>query len=104
MKIKATPEGRPNIWIPEKESLKEYIKAQNWEGIHHFYGDNPMVLIGADHDVESVLEDIDNAERVAIFTDDSNVGHSLAVILNNRLNMFDIGKLTEEMLDTSSEV
>ena len=91
-KIKATKEGRPNIWIPDKGSLKAFIKAKKLKKIHNFIPTGPM-MIGADHDVKSVLKDIDRAERCAIFTDSSNMGHSLALISNNRLECYDIGKI-----------
>jgi len=96
-KIKVKKEGRPNIYIPEKESLKDYIKSKKIKKIHNFIPSGMMIL-GADHDVKSVLFDIDRAERLAIFTDDSNMGHSLSLIYNNRLECYDIGKISEENL------
>lgn len=42
------------------------------------------------------------AERLAIFTDDSNLGHALAIIRNNRLECYEIGKLTLENLDVQA--
>lgn len=99
-KIKVTPEGRPNIWIPEKDSLKLYIRSTRKKLIHHYFGDTQPIFVGADHETKSVLEDIDKAERLAVFTDrHSNLGHSLAVIINNRLHMFDIGQLTMDNLE-----
>ena len=97
MKLKVTAEGRKNIWLPEKESLKEFIKSRNLEAIHNFRGGSSLI-IGADHDVESVLEDIDRAERLAVFTDNSNMGHSMALIIQNMVECYDIGKVTEEDL------
>lgn len=98
MKIKVTPEGRSNMWIPEKESLIAFIKEKNFEQIHNFIPSG-MMMLGADHGVESVLEDIEKAERMAIFTDPSaNMGHSLALIRANKLECYDIGTITEEDL------
>lgn len=98
VKIAVTPEGRPHIWLPEAASLKAFIVAKGLESIHNL---NPggMFMIGADHDVKSVLEDIDNSEALAVFTDKTNMGHSLVVIRNNKLECFDIGALTVEDLD-----
>lgn len=92
MKINVIAEGRKNIWIPEKQSLKKYIKAKKIKYIHNMTTGN--IMLGADHDIESVLKDIDSCDRLAIFTDDSNMGHSLALIENNILELYDIGKIT----------
>ena len=51
-----------------------------------------MIMLGADHDVKSVLKDIDRADRLAIFTDpNANMGHSLALIFKEKLECYDIG-------------
>ena len=56
-------------------------------------------MLGADHGVESVLEDIDRAGRLAIFTDPTlNMGHSLALVFESKLKCYDIGKITEKDL------
>lgn len=97
-KIKVIPEGRKDIWVPEKNSLKKYILSKKFDYIHNII---PIELynIGADHDVSSVIEDIDKSERLAIFTDKSmNIGHSLALINNNKLECYDIGVITEDNL------
>lgn len=99
-KIKVKPEGRKDIWIPEKTSLKKFIVAKRLENIHNIM---PMVykdiIIGADHDVKSVLEDIDRADRLAIFTDkEINYKHSLALIYKNELQCYDIGNIKEKHL------
>ena len=102
--IKCKPEGRPEIYIPEKESLKEWIKFKGFKQIHNFIPGG-MMLIGADHSVESVLEDIDNSDRIALVTGKqagTNIGHELAIILNNRLEMYDIGKITPDDLEVES--
>lgn len=104
VKIQVSPEGRPDMLIPKKKSLKAFIKAKKLKRIHNFKPTGRM-MVGADHDVESVLEDIERAERLAIFTDASaNMGHSLAVIYKNELSCFDIGKLTEADLILSKEI
>lgn len=98
-KIKVRPEGRENIWLPERESLVAYIKVKRLKKIHNFILSG-MMMIGADHDVESVIDDIARADRLAVFTDPhANMGYSLAVITKEKLECFDIGPLTENELD-----
>lgn len=94
-KIKATKEGRKNVWLPDKDSLKEFIRSRKMKMIHNL-SQSGMLLLGADHDVKSVLEDIDNADRLTIFTNPlTNMGHSLAIIRKNTLDCYDIGKISE---------
>ena len=98
-KIEVKPEGRKDIWIPTKNSLKKFIKAKKLEFIHNFIPSG-MMMLGADHDVKSVLEDIDRADRLAIFTDvNANMGHSLTIIYKEKLECYDIGKITKEDLE-----
>ena len=97
MQIKVKKEGRPNIYVPEKESLKKFIKSKKLKQIHNFIPTSRMML-GADHNVKDVLEDIDMADRVAIFTSSQNMGHSLALIYKNKLECYDIGKINEKDL------
>jgi len=98
VKLKVEPEGRPNIYLPDRKSLKAFIKSRKLKKIHNFRSVGPIHL-GADHDVKSVLADIDHAERLAIFTDDSNMGHSLALVRNNELQCYDIGEIQPSNLD-----
>lgn len=99
MKIKVKPEGRENIWIPEKPSLKDFIKEKKFDAIHNFIPEGNVIL-GADHEVDSVLEDIDRAERWAIFTDiEMNYRHSLALIFNNELQVYDMGQIRKKDLE-----
>lgn len=101
MKIAVKPEGRPNIYLPEADSLKAFIESKGFEHIHNFIPSGAFI-IGADHSVESVLKDIDNSEALAVFTDNSNMGHSLAIIRNNCLECYDIGDLTVDDLEVSA--
>lgn len=97
--IKVKPEGRPSVWlVQDKKSLKDFIRSKNLDQIHNFVQAGPMV-IGADHSVESVLADIDRAERIAVFTEPrENLGHALA-IADVKLEMYDIGPVTEADLE-----
>lgn len=105
MKIKVIPEGREGLYmVTDKESLKDFIKSKNFEHIHNMV-QSSMMVIGADHSVESVLNDIDKGERIAVLTGDAvsrNLGHSMA-IADDKLEMYDIGEITEEDLDVQSE-
>lgn len=99
-KIKVKPEGRPDIWLVEdKESLKAFIR-EHLEGkeVHNFIN-GVGIVVGADHSLESVLDDIDGSERIAVMTDpNANMGHALA-IADVKLEMYDIGPVTKEDLE-----
>lgn len=108
--ISVTPEGREGLWLADRESLKAWIVAQEFEFIHNYGTAGPM-LVGADHDVAGVLADIDTAERVAVLTGDArrgNMNHALALVvpegykgLPERLEMYDIGEVTEADLNVA---
>lgn len=109
MGISVTPEGRDGVWVPDRDSLKAWITEQGFDAIHNFISAGPA-LIGADHDVESVLADIDRADRVGLLTGDAkkgNLNHALALIFidnpagDEHLEMYDIGELTEEHLEAT---
>lgn len=99
-KIKVKAEGRPHLWLVlDKNSLKKFIKERKLKAIHNFIEGNIPVIIGADHSVASVLEDIDNGQRIAVMTDPkANMGHSMA-IADKELECYDLGPITEEDLD-----
>ena len=105
IKLKVKKEGRKGIYIPEKEDLKEFIKARKFDVIHNFIAGG-MMFIGADHDVESVMKDIDKAERIGILTKEAgsmNMGHALTLILKDergqRHELYDIGEVEDKHLD-----
>ena len=108
MKIAVTPEGREGIWLADRDSLKAWIAAQDFDAIHNMATSVPGMLLGADHDVPGVLADIDAAERVALMTGEMlkhNMGHALALVapacehLPERLEMYDIGEITDADLE-----
>ncbi len=102
MKISASPEGRNNIYIPDPDSLIAWIEAQNFKYIHNFIPQSQM-MIGADHDPKSVIQDIRDAERLALTTGDewqNNMKHALSIIRNNKLEVYDIGELTDEDIES----
>lgn len=107
VKIAVQPEGREGLWLADRGSLKAYIVAQGFETIHNFSALNAPLMIGADHEVDGVLVDIDEADRVAVLTGDArreNLNHALALVmpprgaLPERLEMYDIGEITEDDL------
>lgn len=103
-KLVVKSEGREEIYLVEKDDIKEFIKSKKLKIIHNFIPSGPM-MIGADHEVESVLEDIDRADKLAILTGSAqanNLGHALALITNEKLEMYDIGKITESDLLVNS--
>ena len=70
----------------------------------HNFAPNGMMMLGADHEVESVLEDIDQAERLAVFTKEcQNMGHSLALIKNNKLECYDVGVIMKVDLEVVNQ-
>lgn len=102
--ITVTPEGRDGLYLADRATLKGWIEAKGFEFIHNFATSVAGMIIGADHGVESVLADIDQADRVAILTGDArseNLNHALALIMPpdgrrpERLEMYDIGEVTE---------
>lgn len=111
-RIIVTPEGRDGLWLADRASLKAWIVAQGFDQIHNFCSSGPMV-VGADHSVESVLTDIDAADRVAVLTGDAkrgNLGHALALVvpdgyhgLPERLEMYDLGDITVADLDVRDD-
>jgi len=101
MKISVTPEGRDDIWIPDPDSLIDWIKEQNLEHIHNYITNVPGVFVGADHSLNNVIEDIQNGERLALTTGDvwkSNMKHALSIVKDNGLQLYDIGEITESDL------
>lgn len=100
MKIKVKPEGRKDAYIPDKQSLISWLSRSGIKEAHHFFAGS--MLIGAKWDIESVIELVENGEVVAILIHDAkkhNLGHALAVVSDNKLNIVDIGDITEDDLN-----
>jgi len=82
------------------EQEKDFIKGLGCEYIHNTKPSGAM-MFGADHELQSVLDDIDENERIAILTDKSGsftMGHHLTIIIDNKHSLFDIGNISEEDL------
>lgn len=100
MRIEVTPEGRDGVWIPNKDSLVKFLENYNDKFIHSFI--TGPVMMGVDRSTESVIKDVGSADRLAILTGESfkgNMRHSLSVIKNKELEIFDIGEITENDLN-----
>lgn len=99
-KLKVKPEGRENIYIATADNLKKWIMSKKFKAIHNIIPSSSM-MIGADHEVTEVLRDIDRADRIGILIESAarnNMNHSLVLVTNNKLEMYDIGEITEEDL------
>ena len=99
-KIKVKPEGREGVWLAEKESVVDFLLDYEFDKIHNMIPTGSMML-GADWSKESVIEEVERSERVAIMTGEAskhNLNHSLSVISKNELYIFDIGEITESNL------
>ena len=98
-RIKVSPEGREGVYIPTRATLIKWIKSKEFETIHHAYMLS-MAMVGADWGVKEVIELINKAERVAVLTEGhENIGHSLAIIHEGKLEILDIGIITKADLD-----
>ena len=100
MKIKVKPEGRDGVWIADKDSIVDFLKNYEYEQIHNFLPGNGLML-GCDFSKSEAINQVKNAERLAILTGDSlqgNMRHALSVIVGNELSIFDIGEITESDL------
>lgn len=105
MKIKVKPEGRDGMYLPDIDSLVEWIKSKKFKYIHHAYAGGSMI-IGADWNPEDAIERIRAGERVAILTKEvagSNMGHAIAVVHKNKLNILDVGPITKDNLIVEKE-
>lgn len=97
--MKVTREGREGIYLVGKVELVEFLEQSQQEQIHCYLGRPPM-LIGADWEKASVIEEVRNSERLAILMGSArrnNFGHALALVKNNQLEMFDLEIKEEEL-------
>lgn len=101
-KIKVKPEGRDGVYTCEKEDIIEWLEKGDIDTIHNFRGNSASMFIGADWEKSSVIETINKSDRIAILTGSAlanNLRHGLSVVTGNRLEMFDIGEITDDDLD-----
>lgn len=104
-KIRVVAEGREGVWLAEKESVVGFLKNYK-EEIHHMNTALKGIIIGADWDRGSVIENVEKANKVAIMTGEAfkhNMRHALAVV-SDELDIFDIGDVTKEQLEIVNEI
>jgi len=104
MKIKVIPEGRPGIFLVEKQNILEWLKGYKKKEIHNILPSGAF-MIGADWKKKQVVADIKRSEKIAVLIGEAqkkNFRHALSVIVDNELKLFDIGEITEEDLDVTS--
>lgn len=95
-KLKVTAEGRPGIWLVEREEITKWVDGYDDDFIHNYKGGR--VMLGADWDKKSVVKCIMGSDKIAILTgaaQRNNLRHALSVITGPELDMFDIGEITE---------
>ena len=85
-------EPSSEIFITKKEDIISYVKARKQKYIHCIIPSGGIML-WADWSTESLVEHLDNADRMSILIGNAksnNRGHSLAVITDGTLYIFDI--------------
>lgn len=95
-KLNVTREGRPDVYLVEKSDIIDFLKKSKQDKIHNFQWNLP-IIVWADHEKESVIQDIEQSDRVALLFP-GNMGHKLAVIIGNKLECFDLD-ISEENLN-----
>lgn len=99
-RIKVKPEGREGVWLVEQAEIIRWLENSDMDQIHNYLSAGPM-LLGADWDKDTVIEECRKAERIAVLTGDAwreQRKHALAVIVSNTLKIFDIGEITTDDL------
>ena len=96
-------EGKREGWVSKEEAKALVIKRPD-KMVHTFY--NPgFGLIGADHEYDSVMNDIDDAEECNITGEQAQaMGHGLAVIPKGCTKQSDIlfvetTKMNQEIIE-----
>lgn len=109
VRISVKREGRPGVYLADRASLIEWIRAQRFDAIHSFASAGG-VMLGADCDPESVIDAIEPALTVAITTgamQAEQMRHALAIVSPpdpGTLRVYDVGELTEaEHLDVMDD-
>ena len=101
-KIKVEPEGREGVYTCKKEDIVEWLKKNNMDMIHNYGGNSAPFMIGADWGKSQVIAEINRSSRIGILTGSAlsnNLRHGLSVITGDKLEMFDIGEITDDDLD-----
>ena len=101
-KIKVKPEGRKGVYTCEKKDIVEWLEQSDMDTVHNYGGNSSPLMIGADWEKSTVIEQVNKSSRIGILTGSaltSNLRHGLSVITGNKLEMFDIGEITDDDLD-----
>ena len=98
--IKVKEEWREDIYLVEKEEIIKYIKNLKQKYIHNLSWVGSM-MFWADWDKDSVIKTINKSNKIALLfwkNRQKNFWHSLAVIVKNELEMFDL-KIEKENIN-----
>ena len=98
MKIKVKREWREWAFLVDKESVCDYIKNMKQKTIHNFIANDSWILLWADWNKKSVIENIQSANVVAI-TIPQQMWHSLVTVTGQKRMLFDIWNITEDEWD-----
>jgi hypothetical protein len=101
-KIKVKPEGRKGVYTCEREDIIEWLEQSGIDTFHNYNGSSGPLMIGADWEKSEVIKEINKSDRIGILTGSAlsnNLRHGLSVITGNKLEMFDIGEITDYDLD-----
>jgi len=77
--------GQYGLWIPEKESVIDFLNNFNDTHIHNMLP-NGGTILGCDFSKEETIKQIKEMQ------------HALAVIIDNKLSLFNIGEIEESDL------
>ena len=99
-KIKCLSVHQPNVYKADKESLKDYIISLNIQTIHN-YIQGSFTMIGADHDLDSVLSDIEKYDPHIItnLAQTNFLNHSLRIVIDGSINMYEIGEISQDQIE-----
>ena len=100
MRLKVKAEGRADIYTCKKADIIEWLEDSDFKLIHNYI--SAMVMLGCDWTKADVVRKIEESQRIAILTGESqqhNLRHALSVIVQNELFMFDIGEIKESDLE-----
>jgi hypothetical protein len=99
MKIKVKRSITEGVFLVDKKEITKYIKDSDLKSLH-VINPNSSLFTNYDCTVENALKKIDEADSLAIVTGraaENNLGHSLSVVKNDDLFLFNIGDVAEKL-------
>lgn len=99
MEIKVKQSITEGVFLVDKKEVTKYIKDSGLEKIH-VINPNSSLFANYDYTIENALEKINEADSLAIVIGraaENNLGHSLSVVKNNALLIFNIGDIEEKL-------